>query len=386
VSSSAPHPRNFLIVDDDPIIISLLEQMLLMRGAKNVYTAPDGGKAIAILSDSSKPVDVMTLDLNMPNMDGVSFLSRAADIGYKGGIFLISGESTAIVNSARQLARMLGLNCLGTFGKPIDFDDVVDSVILAMAENKSRPQMTSLTLDEGHVAGAEALARMFRDDGSIMHAGEMIKIAEDNGMIKEVTWQMAKSIVTDYHKMRQFLASDFKLSFNISTDLLADAVFSERITYLVRNSGLDPAAFVLEVTESKIPSDVSVALQGLARLRMQGFGLSIDDFGTGFSNMETLRLFPFTELKVDQQFMLNARDDAFAWACVDSSVRLAKQLNLNIVAEGIETEFEHSLAKAHAIDEMQGYLFARPMPLDQFIEFVKLNQKDTAKQKLVRAG
>ena len=201
--------------------------------------------------------------------------------------------------------------------------------------------------------------------------GEMIRVAEEEGLIRELTWQMAKRVIWEYDSIKEVIPNDFKVSFNISTDLLTNTKFCEQFTNYVRQSGAKASNIVLEITESKIPDDVSVALEGLTRLRLMGFGLAIDDFGTGYSNMESLRLFPFTELKIDQQFVVNARHDTFAWACVEASVKLAKQLKLRTVAEGIESEFESTLARAHEIDEQQGYLFSKPMPRAEFIEYAR---------------
>jgi len=408
VATETQNPRSFLITDDDPIIVSLLEQLLVQRGARHVYIANDGLMALDILKDTSKQVDVMTLDLNMPNMDGVTFLSKAASIGYKGAIYLVSGESRSIINSARQLARLLGLNCIGTFSKPIDFDKVVDKItskhaaytgIVAALNIDQREleyglahnQLTAfyqpkINTHSGNIVGAEALARMVRTDGTIIPAGEMVKIAEETGLIRDLTHQIAQCAVFDYRELEEQFDEGFTVSFNVSSDLLTDVLFCEQISALVKDAQLDPSSFILELTETKIPSDVGVALEGLTRLRLQGFGLAIDDFGTGFSNMEALRLFPFTELKVDQQFMLNARHDTFAWACVETSVKLARQLGLNIVAEGIESEFELALAKAHAIDELQGYLFAKPMPKDQFIAYAKNHSGIEIEQSIKTSG
>lgn len=403
---SGMNARYFLIIDDDPIIGSLLEQMLMQRGAKKVYLASDGAMALGILTDTSKPVDVLSLDLNMPNMDGVTFLSRAADLGFAGGLFLVSGETTDIIQSATQLARLLGLDCRGSFSKPIDFETVVEHMMNDGTNNNTVAELPNISVSDvedglsnnrlqayyqpkistktGQILGAEALARIVRDDGSTLHVGEMIRVAEEEGLIRELTWQMAKRVIWEYDSIKEVIPNDFNVSFNISTDLLTNTKFCEQFTNYVRQSGAKPANIVLEITESKIPADVSVALEGLTRLRLMGFGLAIDDFGTGYSNMESLRIFPFTELKIDQQFVVNARHDPFAWACVEASVKLAKQLKLRTVAEGIETEFESTLARAHEIDEQQGYLFAKPMPRAEFIEFA--SQRYSPELEIVSMG
>jgi EAL domain-containing protein (putative c-di-GMP-specific phosphodiesterase class I) len=109
----------------------------------------------------------------------------------------------------------------------------------------------------------------------------------------------------------------------------------------------------------------------MSRMRIKGFGLSVDDFGTGYSNIDRLQMYPFTELKIDQSFTRGVLTDAFARACVETSVRLAKELGLKIVAEGVETvEMWNYLANL-GIDEAQGYLMAKPMPSGEFLKLLE---------------
>ena len=118
----------------------------------------------------------------------------------------------------------------------------------------------------------------------------------------------------------------------------------------------------LEITESRLPEDISKVMSPITRLRLKGFEISIDDFGTGFSSMEQLRRFPFTELKIDQAFVAEAADKPAARAILESSIDLARRLNIRSVAEGIETEEDLSLCRRLAVDLAQGYYLSKPMP------------------------
>ena len=121
----------------------------------------------------------------------------------------------------------------------------------------------------------------------------------------------------------------------------------------------------LDITESRLPEDISKVMSSLTRLRLKGFEISIDDFGTGFSSMEQLRRFPFTELKIDQAFVTGAADKPAALAILESSIDLARRLNIRSVAEGIETEEDLSLCRRLGVDLAQGYYLSKPMaPLD----------------------
>jgi EAL domain-containing protein (putative c-di-GMP-specific phosphodiesterase class I) len=118
---------------------------------------------------------------------------------------------------------------------------------------------------------------------------------------------------------------------------------------------------VLEITESQIMADIVKPLEVLSRLRLKGVGLSIDDYGTGASSMQQLKRIPFTELKIDREFVTGAPEDKAARTMLASSIRLGKDLGLAIVAEGVETESEWQLVVSGGVDAVQGFFVAEPM-------------------------
>ena len=381
-----------LIVDDDPIFVAMLEQTLKNRGLEKVYSAYDGHKAIEFLEKHHGEIHALTLDLNMPNVDGIGFLSLASKLGFGGEIFLSSSEHKSVLDSALQLARMLGLNCKEIFTKPINFDTLADSVMNVGNCKLNREQdkidkaaidvalsnlqiqayyQPRMKLDNLAITGAEILARIQDSDGKFLNTQEVISHAEDNGKIANLTWKMLENLVEG---IRYFEAHNSRMpmiSININGRLMASAGFSVELLQFFRQANIDPKYIVLEITETGLPPDPAAALEAFARIRMNGFGIAIDDFGTGYSNIENLKMFPFTELKIDKSFISNAQNDAFSRECIATSVRLANELDLHVVAEGIETEYQLQLAISHKIDEAQGYLIARPLPLKDFSQFFK---------------
>jgi len=123
---------------------------------------------------------------------------------------------------------------------------------------------------------------------------------------------------------------------------------------------------------------ISVALDILSRLSLKRFNLSIDDFGTGYSSMEQLQRIPFSELKIDRAFVNGAADDTSARAILESSVLLAKKLDMKVVAEGVENQKDWDLLESLDVDEVQGYFISRPIPFDQFKVWLKSWRKDHA--------
>jgi EAL domain-containing protein (putative c-di-GMP-specific phosphodiesterase class I) len=139
---------------------------------------------------------------------------------------------------------------------------------------------------------------------------------------------------------------------------------------MAREAGIQPRDLVLEVTETGVMEDLTTALDVLTRLRLKGFGLSIDDFGIGYSSFEQLGRIPFTEMKLDRSFVNKGQQDPAARAILESSMGMAQKLGLVTVAEGVETVGELALVRELGCDNVQGYLVAKPMPLDALLTWL----------------
>ena len=387
--------QNCLIVDDDPIFVAMLEQTLRNRGLKNIYSANDGIKAIEILEKNHQQIQALTLDLNMPNLDGIGFLTLASKLGFTGEIFLSSSEQKCVLDSAHQLARILGLNCKEIFAKPVNFDDLADSVMnvdnskLNSARRKTDKAAIDIALSELRIeayyqarlkvnnlsiCGAEVLARIQDANGNFLNTQDVIIHAERTGKIADLTWKMLENLVTGVRQFKSNGKNQPVFSININGLLMASDGFSTQLVKFFQQKGIDPKQIVLEITETGLPPEPAAALEAFTRIRMNGFGIAIDDFGTGYSNIENLKIYPFTELKIDKSFVSNAQNDAFSRECIATSVRLAKELDLKVIAEGVESEYHLNLAKSFGIEEAQGYLFARALPLHDFMALYSTDQ------------
>ena len=164
---------------------------------------------------------------------------------------------------------------------------------------------------------------------------------------------------------------DATVSVNLSVKSLVDVTIADRVTELVRSQNLDLHHMIIEVTESAATTEVGKALENLARLRMKGFGLSIDDYGTGYSSMQQLTRIAFTELKIDQSFVLNAAKHNSARVILESSLEMAKKLGITSVAEGVETRAHFNLLCQLGCDMAQGYFIARPMEYADLIDWAR---------------
>ncbi|WP_118133665.1 EAL domain-containing protein [Oceanicella sp. SM1341] len=380
-----------LVVDDEPFMRSLVTRLLEVMGARSVLTCEDGRAA---LENDIAGVDLVLCDLNMPGMDGPEFLRRLAEAGFGGSVVLMSGEDARILDTAVALARAHGLRVLGALAKPITPDALraMLEAVPADAAGEAGPPAAPRTgtsdftaqdlagaisgralevhfqpkvrVSDGRVMGVEALAR-WTHRGHAVPPTAFIGCAEENGLINALTDVVFDKAV---RQGARWLAAgrNIKISVNFSVLSLERLDLPEYIVDTAVAAGLDPTALVIELTESRLMSDLRRPLEVLTRLRLKGVGLAIDDFGTGYSTLEQLRRIPFTELKVDRAFVTGAAHDTAARAILESSVSLARALGLAIVAEGAETREDWDRVSALGVDMVQGYFVARPMPAEEF--------------------
>jgi EAL domain-containing protein (putative c-di-GMP-specific phosphodiesterase class I)/FixJ family two-component response regulator len=379
--------RKALIVDDDPVFRALAEELFLDAGVIEVATAEDGGKAIDALVMGLDP-DLLVCDLNMPAHDGVSLIRAIAEWGYQGKVLIISGEPNSVIDSVTKLARMQGVDILDSIRKPLTPEAV--AFVLASGPSDAHrgkanhpPAQASLldaaiergalhpffqakvSMADGRISGAEALARIATSPSDFASPVPYVELAERNHRIDDLTILMTR-IVAQHARSFTIGGKPLPVSINISPVSLSRLDFPDVMAGAVEAAGIPVSQVTLELTETRLVEYGPEALDILTRMRIKGFGLSVDDFGTGYSNIDRLQMYPFTELKIDQAFTRNALKEAFARACVETSVRLARELGLKIVAEGVETREMWDFLADLGIDEAQGFLMARPMPCADF--------------------
>jgi EAL domain-containing protein (putative c-di-GMP-specific phosphodiesterase class I) len=218
------------------------------------------------------------------------------------------------------------------------------------------------------VVGAEALARIVTPS-ALAAPGPYVELAERNNRIGALTFAMAR--VTAKHVAEFNDIAALPCSINVSPVSLERPDFADRIADEITQSRLSCSQFVLELTEARPAEYGPQALASMHALRDKGFGLSVDDFGAGTSNIDRLRAFPFTEVKVDPSFIRLAMYEAFAKAAMVSCVKLAKDNGLRVVAEGVETQEMWDFMTWLHVDEAQGFLLHKPLPPSEFSELLK---------------
>ena len=378
-----------LIVDDQSFVRSTISSTLARSGVGTILEASDGDQALKILEEKSTSVDLVFCDLQMPGRDGVEVLRDLAALEPNAGLVLMSGENVEVLRAAASLAKERGLRVLGSVEKPVSAAEVNSALakVLAGAAPSRRPgPATDVTVDElrsaiedggilpffqpkvrlsdGSFESAEALARWRHPQHGAVSPGVFIPMAEEHGLIDALTDSIMGQA---FDQRREWAGADIapQIAINLSVLSLDRLDLPEHVVGAASAVGLDAPQIVLELTESRISEDPSALLDIMTRLRLKRFELSIDDFGTGFSSLKQLQRLPFSEMKIDQAFVMGASTNDTARSILESSVSLAKKLNLRIVAEGVETTDDWNLISGLGCDLAQGYLVAKPMPGDE---------------------
>lgn len=215
------------------------------------------------------------------------------------------------------------------------------------------------------VVAAEALVRWQHPQRGLVPPLQFIPFAEQTGFVRQLTLWMFEEAARQWAAL-QSAQGPLRIAINLSTRDLLDPYFAERLAGLMREHGVQADAFCLEITESAIMDDPQRAEATLNLLAEQGFKLSIDDFGTGYSSLAYLKRLPVNELKIDKSFVMGMEQDDNDAKIVRSTVDLAHNLGLRVVAEGVENEAILNLLNALGCDEAQGYFVSKPMPAHDF--------------------
>jgi len=216
------------------------------------------------------------------------------------------------------------------------------------------------------IVGAEALARWIRPDQSTVPPDVFIPLAEQSGQIGRLSFQLLEKACRAATAIRKLSRRDFRLAFNISAIELNDQNFSDALAECLARHELDPEDFELELTESTLMEQASGSSRMLKRLRRSGIRISIDDFGTGFSSLAYLQQIDAQVLKIDRRFINEVATKSANAQIAASIIAMAHTLQMDVIAEGVETREQLEFLRQHGCDFYQGYLFSQPLTLVDF--------------------
>jgi EAL domain-containing protein (putative c-di-GMP-specific phosphodiesterase class I) len=380
---------DILIVDDSQL--HRMHAAGLCAEAKQLRQAQDGEEGLAMMREHLP--QLVLLDLEMPRLDGVQVLQHMAAEGLRVPVIVTSGKDYMLISSVEMMGRELGLPVLGGLKKPLRQQDLLD--LLKRLDGSSGPgqhaaeqfsesairhaldqrqivpfYQPKVTLKGGLLKGAEILARWEHPELGIIPPNQFIPTMERCGWTTELTLLMFEAGLQQWQKWAQ-RGLRIPLSVNLSALSLHGNALIAEIEERLKISQVPARYTIFEITETAVADNLAEAIGIAAHLRLCGFGLSIDDFGTGFATLQQLTRFPFTELKIDQSLVTSVADKPHMEAILNSVIELAKRLQLTTVAEGIETSADQHFIAGHGCLLGQGYLFSRPLGAVQFEAWVK---------------
>jgi len=394
---------SLLIVDDSGVQRMHAVDLCRQFGVPLIYEAATGSEALELLGLLALSPDLLIVDLEMPGMDGVELIQQLHQRQIHIPLVVASVRELSLIHSVELMARNLGLPVLGGLQKPLTLPPLQAMLQrfgeLARCQGAAAPApanpAVSICREElasaiargelgvhyqpkvdmrtGIVRGVEALARWHRHGTGFVRPDLFVALAEEENLIHELTLSVMGQALA---QAAEWNARGLKLSMaiNLSQRLLDRPTLVDEVSALVQQRGLKADQVVLEITESTLADRLGTALGALARLRLKGFGLSIDDYGTGFSSMQQLARIPFTELKIDRSFVHGAHQRSNLRVILQSALELARQLGLVTVAEGVETLEDWRLLQQGGCNVGQGYLIAKPMPASEMLQWIKRHQ------------
>lgn len=391
------YPFRVLIVEDHILQQQYMLDVLLQTGFALVEAVEGGGQALEYLARND--CDLILLDLDMPDMDGMQFIQALAQRQPTVALAICSACTPDIMDSAVRIARGQHLTVLGHYAKPF-IDEYAHELASKLqwaqqdqeATHKDSPillrpdQATlQLALDQaqivpwyqakknlatGNIVGVEALARWLHPQWGMISPAVFLPHISRHGLDKALLIHIFR-LAAQHHQQWSRSGYTVPISINLPTHLLEQECLPDELWQLAKHYQIAAQDITFELLETTLTEQTGQLLMGAGRLRLKGFQLAQDDFGIGYSSMQALTTVPFTELKIDRMFVAGAAQDDTRAAAMRSSIELGKQLGLIVTAEGVETEEDVCLLRSTACDNIQGYYVSRPLPSNELLHFLQ---------------
>jgi EAL domain-containing protein (putative c-di-GMP-specific phosphodiesterase class I)/DNA-binding NarL/FixJ family response regulator len=380
-----------LALDDEPLMLEFLADTLGALGYTQVTTCSSGYRALSLLE--APGADIVLFDLKMPELDGLQFIRHLKGRDFIGSVVLVSGVDERIVQSSEQLVRSYGIDILGSISKPVHPDELA-RVLAGWSPKRNAPASEAgpayaaaeiraaiaagelvnfyqpkVDLATGELTGAEVLVRWRHPVNGLLAPNMFISTAEHLEIIEDLTVNVITQTLEQARLWKE-AGLPLDLSVNVSTNWLSDLQFPDLVEDLARRVNIAPRHLLLEVSGGRLMEDIRASLEILARLRLMGFGLSLDAFGASSLSLGQLRSIPFTELKVGRSLITGAWKNRNAGAALGSSMTLGQQLGVCVTAEGVETLEDWRFVKAAGCRLCQGFFVAPPMRAEEFTEWL----------------
>ena len=373
----ADNANRLLVIDNDPQAAALVCAAATELGF-SVATADSAEEFLALVDDFQPTVIFM--DLHLPQTDGVELLRLLGPRDCGAEIVLMSAADRRVLGTTLELGASRGLAMAGVLAKPVLAHEL-QARLTDVLKGDRRFQVSDLkhALSNGQlvayyqpkvslvpgggwkVDAVEALVRWQHPELGLVMPDEFIPLAESSGLIALLTEQVLGQALRQLREWND-AGLALKCAVNLTPSLVTDLDLPDRVAGLIAAHRLDGTQVALELTETATMQDPTTTMDILTRLRVKGIGLSLDDFGTGFSSLTRLYQMPFGEMKIDKSLVMNVPRSREANTIVSSLIELAHNLGLTVCAEGVESRAALDLLETLRCDGCQGYFISRALP------------------------
>jgi EAL domain-containing protein (putative c-di-GMP-specific phosphodiesterase class I) len=383
-----------LVIDDQEDVRRYVRRVLSSAGITQVTEAANGREALAAVTAPGAAFQLVLCDLRMPDRDGIETIRALAALGLEAGIIITSVEEERIIESAGMLAEVQGLRLLGTVPKPLTAQKLVPlleglrrarpepaaataaappgEIPAAIARDELQFQyQPKVTLATGRFSGVEALVRWKHPSLGVFLPGAFVPFVEQSDELSaELAWWSLRQAMACAGRWAR-RGWQLPMAVNLSARVFDQLDLPDRIEKMALAEDLTPGLITLELTETQVAREETRMIDVATRLRLKGFRLSIDDFGTGQSGLSKLQRLPFTELKIDRQFVHGCAASSSQRSVVEASLSLARSLHMASVAEGVQDRADWDLLQSLGCDLVQGFYIARPMSEEGLVAWVE---------------
>ncbi|MBQ2578596.1 MAG: EAL domain-containing protein [Lachnospiraceae bacterium] len=374
----------------DMVLKRVADSLVTYRGGNDMIYGRVGGDTFAIMIPSERFVNY-SFHVNLGQFVGALINDHEYEVSFYCGVYEIKPEDTD-VESILDRADYAMDRVRGSFKDNVRY---FDEELREEYEKRSRiEQMARSALNHDafrvylqpiyntmtkELVSAEALVRWTDRDGSIIPPDEFIPIFEKNGFISQVDLFVLEEICKTIQSWKQHNIEPVPVSINVSRVDITSPKFAESLIELVDSYGIDHSLIKIELTESAFSDQMSLIEHCMSQLRREGFKILMDDFGNGYSNLNMFQDISVDIVKIDMKFLHNIDMNSKGRVILRSVVDMSKNLGLEIVVEGVETEEQFRIIREMSCDMTQGYFFSRPMPLQMFDELLVYEHEKGAK-------
>jgi EAL domain-containing protein (putative c-di-GMP-specific phosphodiesterase class I) len=373
------HQLAALVVDDDELVRETIAHQLRSAGAAVIEAAEDGTRARAALGRGT-PFDLIICDLMLPEIDGIEFLREAAQTLPSAALVLISAADERILRSVAVLARERGMRVLGALRKPVrQLIERLDLVVPAEPPmNYLGPADVLRGMESGGI-GAQVQPKLRAADHTL-HSAELLMRWTDRarGPVAPRDLLLAAEKAGMTHTLTEYMLElalrcsaawkrgghSIPIAVNLTGAALRRLDLPDRVSRLLGDANVEPAMLTIEVSEASLGNDPAL-LDVLSRLSIRGVRVTLDHYGTGYGSLVRLQRLPITEVKIDRSFVRCLGSGKVAETIIEYSIKMARALELETVAVGVENETQAEALKAMGCDVLQGLYVSPPLPPEE---------------------